>query len=246
MPTLDRILLKTVCSKPNQLEFYSSHSAGLRLEDTVTIHGRITSMQPIHPADSATDHLFVNTANDLAFTLFWCSNTNTVRTDKTFDNEADTIMRLSPFDERCRLDPSNRFLTLEKYQGVVSVWSLCRREKKRKAETLRGRPVTVYPAKVPEMRTRDSTFLYPRSAIDPSTLALLHRECKDRPTPYQVDGEAHSMRLSLFSIGYFDSDVPALTPGTAYDWEVGLGASHLIPVEGPTCECQRTSGHPHH
>ncbi|KAF2800100.1 hypothetical protein K505DRAFT_370506 [Melanomma pulvis-pyrius CBS 109.77] len=211
-----------VVAKSNRLEFYTQNAEGLSLQHSKAIYGKVTMLQKLRPALSRTDHLFVGTDMFMYFTLSWNAEEKQLHTEKTFESVADNAARESQTGERCHVDPSGRFMTLEVYEGIITVIPLVQRGKKRKQEpdiAHLGEPV---PSRVSEMFVRSSAFLRPRSADEKPKLALLYED-----THSQV-------KLKLREI-YFASDNSIdLDEGEKYQGELELGSSHLIPIEEPT------------
>lgn len=73
------------------------------------------------PANSPTDHLFVGTDRYTYFTLSWDSSEKRVRTERDYVDMSDPSSRESQTGNRCLIDPSGRFMTLEIYEGVIAV-----------------------------------------------------------------------------------------------------------------------------
>jgi DNA damage-binding protein 1 len=179
-------------------------------------------LQKLRPALSRTEHLFVGTDRFMYFTLSWNAEKKELQTEKTFESVADNAARESQTGERCHVDPSGRFMTLEVYEGIITVIPLVQRGKKRKQEpdiAHLGEPV---PSRVSEMFVRSSAFLRPRSADDKPKLALLYED-----THSQV-------KLKLRELAFASDNTVDLDEGESYRGELELGASHLIPIEEPS------------
>lgn len=186
-------------------------------------------LQKLRPATSPTDHLFVGTDRFMYFTLSWNSETGHLQTEKTFESVTDKAARESQTGERCHIDPSGRFMTLEVYEGIITVIPLVQRGKKKKQEpdiAHLGEPV---PTRITEMFVRSSAFLQPRdSQIDKPRLALIY---EDSHTTVRL-----KFRELAFSSGGGSGDGVDLddVPNVQQS-ELDLGASHLIPIMEPTC-----------
>jgi DNA damage-binding protein 1 len=179
-------------------------------------------LQKLRPALSRTEHLFVGTDRFMYFTLSWNAEKKELQTEKTFESVADNAARESQTGERCHVDPSGRFMTLEVYEGIITVIPLVQRGKKRKQEpdiAHLGEPV---PSRVSEMFVRSSAFLQPRSGDDKPKLALLYED-----THSQV-------KLKLRELAFASDNTVDLDEGESYRGELDLGASHLIPIEEPS------------
>ena len=220
-------------SKSNRLEFYLHTPDGLSLHHSRTIYGRITVLNKIRPASSRTDHLFVGTDRFHYFTLSWDSQTKQLRTEKSYIDQSDKSARDSQTGERCHLEPGGRYLTLELYEGVVTVIPIVQSSLKSKKQdgeigTL-GEPI---PIRTDELFVRDSTFFQTRSKDDKPRMAFIYEDSqkrvrlKVRQLTYQpgLAGEVGSAELA----------VPA-DPEEGLLEELELGASHVIPVPGPSC-----------
>jgi DNA damage-binding protein 1 len=180
-------------------------------------------LQKLRPALSPTDHLFVGTDRFEYFTLSWNADKKQLRTEKKFSSVADSAARESQTGERCHVDPSGRFMTLEVYEGIITVIPLVQRGKKRKQEQPEvahlGEP---QPSRISEMFVRSSAFLRPRSRDDKAKLALLYEDTASR------------IRLKFRELSFSGPDTIELDDGEVYGDDLELGASHLIPLEAPT------------
>jgi DNA damage-binding protein 1 len=78
-------------------------------------------LERIRPAASRTDHLFVGTDRYQYFTCSWNDATKQIKTEQSYVDQADKVLRDSRDMDRCHIDPTSRFLTLELYDGVVTV-----------------------------------------------------------------------------------------------------------------------------
>jgi DNA damage-binding protein 1 len=185
-------------------------------------------LQSIRPASSQTDHLFIGTDRYMYFTLSWDPATKQLRTEKSFKDLSDKAAREAQLGERCNIDPTRRYMTIEIYEGIVSVIPIAHESKRKSTSTSQlgdiGEPASV---RVPELNVRSSTFLHRRSEKAKPQLALLYEDSMGK------------VRLKVRDLDYS----PALKsnePGSAEleneqdaDEELDLGASHLIPLPGP-------------
>ncbi|OCK77712.1 DNA damage-binding protein 1 [Lepidopterella palustris CBS 459.81] len=216
-----------VVAKANRLEFYSQSPDGLSLQHSKAIYGKVTMLQKLRPASAATDHLFVGTDRFMYFTLSWDSDSKQLQTEKKFESVADKAARESQTGERCLIDPTGRFMTLEVYEGIITVIPLIQRGKKRKQDGEIGNMGEPVPIRITEMFVRSSAFLYPRSPqVEKPKLALLYEDSHSK------------VRLKLrnvaFSGGAGSGDVVELDDVDDLREELELGASHLIPISEPT------------
>jgi DNA damage-binding protein 1 len=195
---------------------------GLALQHQKAIYGKVTMLQKIRPALSPTDHLFVGTDRFMYFTLSWDPEKRRLKTEKSFASVADNAARESQTGERCHVDPSGRFMTVEVYEGIITVIPLVQRGKKRKQEPDIAHLGDPQPVRLSEMFVRSSAFLRPKSFEDKPKLALLYED-----THSQV-------KLKLKEISFAGSDQVDLDDGEPCKAELELGASHLIPVQEPS------------
>ncbi|KAF1948377.1 hypothetical protein CC80DRAFT_459334, partial [Byssothecium circinans] len=209
-----------VVAKANRLEFWTQGAEELSLQHSKAIYGKVTMLQKLRPALSPTDHLFVGTDQFMYFTLSWNPDTKQLQTEKTFQSVADNAARESQTGERCHVDPSGRFMTVEVYEGIITIIPLVQRGKKRKQEADIAHLGEPQPCRVSEMFVRSSAFLRPRLYDDKPKLALLYED-------------AHStVKIKVRDIG-FDGDAIELGDGESCRGDLELGASHLLPIEGP-------------
>ncbi|RMZ72713.1 uv-damaged dna binding [Pyrenophora seminiperda CCB06] len=194
---------------------------GLALKHSKAIYGKVTMLQKLRPALSPTDHLFVGTDRFMYFTLSWDAEKRQLQTEKSFASVADNAARESQTGERCHIDPSGRFMTVEVYEGIITVIPLVQRGKKRKQEADIAHLGEPQPVRLPEIFIRSSAFLCPRSPDEKPKLALLYED-----THSQV-------KLKLREVTYAGDEVD-LQEGDTCTSELELGASHLIPVEKPS------------
>lgn len=181
-------------------------------------------LQKLRPALSPTDHLFVGTDRFQYFTLCWNSEDKRIETVKSFASVADNAARESQTGERCHVDPSGRFMTLEVYEGIITVIPLVQRGKKRKQGPDIAHLGEPQPSRISEMFVRSSAFLKPRSRDDKPKLALLFE-----------DTDSH-VKLKIRDLSFSGPDTIELDEGEVGVRDLELGADHLIPVDEPTCK----------
>lgn len=179
-------------------------------------------LQKLRPALSPTDHLFIGTDRYMYFTLSWNSDKKQLQTEKSFASVADSAARESQTGERCHIDPTGRFMTIEVYEGIITVIPLVQRGKKRKQEADIAHLGEPQPVRLSEMFVRSSAFLRPRSFDDKPKLAFLYED-----THSQV-------KLKLREMTFSGGDTVELDESETCRAELELGASHLIPVEEPS------------
>ena len=187
-------------------------------------------LQKIRPASSSTDHLFVGTDRYTYFTVSWDAKAKELRTEKSYVDTADKSARDSQTGDRCLIDPTRKFLTLELFEGVVTVIPFLQKGKRKGAPAVDvGNLGDPLPSRISELFVRSSAFLYPRKGVaEKPRLALLYEDnhqkvrVRIRELEYAAGG--------TISEGYIKLDeVKSITE------ELELGASHIIPVPAPAC-----------
>jgi len=225
-----------IVAKANRLEIYSPNSQApdqLLLRHAKTIYGKITLLHKIRPATSQTDHLFVGTDKYHYFTLSWNAETNDLVTEKSHVDVAEKAARDNQTGDRVHIDPSNRFMTLECYEGVVNVLPIAHagKGKRKAADNEIGQLGDPIPVRVPELFVRSTCFLHKRQAgprLSDPAFALLEEDPQ------------HKLRIKIRELEYAPSLRPQEEPATAelekgrdVQGEIELGASHLIPLPPP-------------
>ncbi|KAJ9612872.1 hypothetical protein H2200_002813 [Cladophialophora chaetospira] len=226
-PSVDTL----VVAKANRLQIYEQGPEGLTLLHTKSVYGYITILDKLHPAASKTDHLFVGTDRFQYFTCSWNAETRQLYTEQSYVDLADKVLRSSQEVDRCHVDPTRRYMTLELYDGVVSVLPFVQPSNKRvkressagTASGTLGEPVQV---RVEEILTRSSAFLEtePDSKDDPK-LAILWEDNLENPQlvlrelKYRAGGDQSSAELER--VAELKGD------------QLDQGVSHLIPVSVP-------------
>jgi DNA damage-binding protein 1 len=217
--------------KANRLEIYEQGPEGLSLLYTRTVYGYITILERFRPAASKTDHLFVGTDRYQYFTCSWKAETKQLQTEQSYVDLADKVLRDSKELDRCRIDPTRRYMTLELYDGVITVLPFAPPSNKRvKRETASntqtgtlGEPVQV---RIEELLTRSSAFLDsdPDSKDNPK-LAILWEDNLETP------------QLKLRELKYYPGGEQATadleTVAELKGDQLDKGVSHLIPVPAP-------------
>lgn len=218
-----------IYSKNNRLEIYSQTPDGLSLNHTRAIYGRVTMLDKIRPVSSSKDQLFVGTDRYMFFTLSWDDERNRLKTERSYMDQADKSARDSQTGDRCHIDPSKSFMTLELYEGNVTIVPIIKKAKK--GDDLEvgslGEPI---PTRIEEMFVRSSTFFNQKikQRNERPKLALLHEtntktvSLKTRQIEYSPGLSGDGPSAELCSVD--DDDV-----------RMDLGASHLIPVAEPAC-----------
>lgn len=185
------------------------------------------------PASSETDHLFVGTDRFTYFTLSWDRDTEQLRTEREYVDLADNSSRESQVGDRCLIDPSGRFMTLELYEGVVTVVPIIQQSHKKgrkPALPLNGLQVGQLgepaPVRIEELSVRSSGFLHCRPD-SPPRLALLYED-----TQGAVKVKVRELSYSPGS-GSDAGPVADLKVVDVLTEELEMGASILIPVPAP-------------
>ena len=186
-------------------------------------------LEKIRPASSTKDQLFVGTDRFMYFVLSWNTELNQLRTERSYVDQADKSARDSQTGDRCLIDPSRSYMTLELYEGVVTVVPIVKRVKKTGDPEIGslGEPV---PSRIPEMFVRSSAFFEQKIADrnEKPKLALIYED------------NYKKVKLKIRQIDYspgLSGDGPSadLTEVEGLDEQLDLGASHLIPVQSPAC-----------
>lgn len=189
-------------------------------------------LESLRPASSPTHHLFVGTDRYHYFTLSWDPATKQLRTEKSFKDISERAAREAQEGERCNVDPTRRLMTLEIYEGIVTVVPIAH-ESKRKNQ---GEPGTLgepVPTRIPELNVKSSAFLHRRREKDTPQLALLYEDSIGRVrlkvheldyTPHLKSDEPGTVEIDK---NKDDNDVKDA------DGEIDVGASHLIPLPAP-------------
>jgi DNA damage-binding protein 1 len=170
----------------------------------------------------------VGTDRSIYFTLSWDPGARHLRTEKSYHDLADQTAKETQFGERCSIDPTGEFMTLEVYEGIITTIPLVRRGKKK--EMLEsGSPGIPASTRIPEFFVRSSAFLpRPPAPGEKLRLALLHEDydghirlkIRELVASGTKEGDEFSVELEDDSSG---------NPSHPMD----LGASHLIAIPGP-------------
>lgn len=176
---------------------------------------------------SSTDHLFVGTDRFMYFTLSWNAETKQLRTEKSCQDLATKSARDTQTGERCLVDTTRKYLTLELYEGVVTVLPIAQapRNKGDPEEGTLGDPLE---CRIEELFVRSSTFFEPATPTPKQgpLLAFLYEDTQKK------------VRLKVRELDYsagFKGDTDRVDLKAAPGWQedLELGASHLIPVASP-------------
>ena len=185
-------------------------------------------LEKLCPANASTEHLFVGTDRYMYFTVSWDPQTRQLRTEKSYQDQAEKAARDSETEDQCLIDPSRRFMALILYDGIVTVLPIHQHGKKKGAGdpgTL-GDPVT---ARISDFSVRSATFLHPRKQhAEQPKLALLHVDTQGRVWL--------NVRILEYAAGASgDPGSADLEKTVCVRDDSELGASHLIAVPAPAC-----------
>ncbi|GMF80542.1 unnamed protein product [Aspergillus oryzae] len=233
------LLIRLVCHrKANRLEIYTLTPDGLNLAASCTLYAKVSMLARLPaPAHSPTDHLFVGTDRYTYCTLSWDSAQNRIRTERNYVDIADPSSRESQTGNRCLIDPSGRFMTLEVYEGLVAVVPIVQlpARKRGRAPAVPTGPDApkvgelgeLTTARIDELFVRSSAFLHVQSGLP--RLALLYEDNQKK------------VRLMVRELNYTSATASTSADATLthiadFAQELDLGASHLIPVPAPLDE----------
>lgn len=222
-----------VVAKANRLEFYNyTPDGGLTLVHARAIYGYVIMLESIRPSSSSTDHLFVGTDRYQYFTCSWDAETKQIKTEQSYVDQGDKTLKDTRENDRVNIDPSGRYMTLELFDGIVTVIPFVQSSTKKLRRdssalvsnvpgTL-GEPIQV---RTEEMDTRASAYQVQDedSGANPR-LAILWEDNQRKPQlkirelKYTATGEQPSAEL------------PTVAELHA---ELDEGVSHLIPVPLP-------------
>ena len=217
--------------KCNRLEFYQITAEGLILKHTKTIYGAVTILEKLRPKGSSLDQLFVGTDRYTYFTLSWHAEKKQLRTEKSYVDMSSRVERGSQSVERCMVNPTKQFLTLEVFEGILTVIPLFARAKgKNEAAWALGDPIS---SRIEERIIRSWTYLHqpearPNSKAAQPKVAILYED------------NAQKCRLSLKRMAFAhggsgEPDTADFIPDeTDGNFDMDMSSSHLIPVEAPS------------
>ncbi|KAF1810515.1 putative UV-damaged DNA binding protein, partial [Eremomyces bilateralis CBS 781.70] len=227
-------------SKSNRLEFHSISEDGLSLRHSSSLYGRVRMLQKIRPPTSTTDHLFVGTDRYMYFVLSWNAETQQLQTEKSFEDLAEKGARDSQFGDRCHINPSGEFMTLELYEGMITVLPIVP-PKKGIAESEIGTLGEAIQCRIPEMSVCSSTFLYTarQGPKNPPKLAMLYEDLQE-DRKVVVKNLWYTPALGRDDVGSVECNFGdnEAQPAHYYDRvesrpRVEPQSSHLLPVSLP-------------
>lgn len=185
-------------------------------------------LERLRPASASTEHLFIGTDRYMYFTVSWDSQARQLRTEMTYQDQAEKTARDSQTEDRCLVDPSRRFMALLLYDGIITILPI-HPQGKRKGTGEPGTLSDPVPARIADLFIRSSGFLYPRHEdAEQPKLAVLYEDNQQkaclniRILDYSTGGSGESGSADLEKIVGARDDIE-------------LGASHLIAVPAPAC-----------
>ncbi|KAJ5097929.1 hypothetical protein N7532_004930 [Penicillium argentinense] len=229
-----------VVAKSNRLEFHTLTPDGLTLIATRSLYAQVTMLARLPaPVNSRTDHLFVGTDQFQYFTLVWDEMNQIIKTARNYVDVAEPSSRESQTEPRCLLDPSGRFMTLELYEGVITVIPVVEPSKRKQKSSQAalsdapqvgelGEPTN---SRIEELFVRSSAFLH--SVSSQPWLALLYEDnqkkvrLRIRELDYTKSGGSSSPDAT------FKEVQDKKLEGGVFGHELDLGSSHLIPIPAP-------------
>jgi len=165
------------------------------------------------------------------FTVSWDPDARQLRTEQSYQDQADKTSRDSQTEDRCLIDPTRRFMSLFLFDGIVTIIPISQKGKKKgSGET--GTLGDLVPARISDLFVRSAAFLYPQNGEgEGPRLAFLYEDnhqkvcLSSRKLDYSAGGSGDPGSADLETV-----------LGARNDLE--LGASHLIAVPGPACTLQ--------
>ncbi|KAL9109514.1 MAG: hypothetical protein Q9227_005849 [Pyrenula ochraceoflavens] len=240
-PTSVRKALKLRFLDPDEdvlIAAYDQHeqlSSSSVLRYSKAVYGFVTLLEKIKPASSPTEHLFVGTDRYQYFTVSWDASIQQLKTEQSYVDQADKVLRDNKEADRSSIDPTGRFLSLELYDGVVTVVPIVHQLKKAPGAKREPRPMSgemgslgdPIQTRIEELSVRGSAFLDDEpGSRKPPRMALLWEDNQDNP----------QLKIRELSYTPGTSSEPGtadLVPFTELNAELDLGVSHLIPVPLP-------------
>ena len=209
---------------------YEQGQDGYMLVHTRSVYGYITILERLRPASAQTDHLFVGTDRYQYFTCSWDAATRQIKTEQSYVDQADKVLRDSRDMDRCHVDPTRRFMTLELYDGVVTVIPFeqpsnsNKRVKRESSASEIGSLAEPMQVRIEELVTRSSAFAQTDSDDKSNPqLAILWEDNQEIP------------QLKIRELKYYSGDSPSAELETVAELrkELDMGVSHLIPITAP-------------
>ena len=161
------------------------------------------------------------------FVVSWDALSGQLRTEKSYLDQTDQTGRDSMIQDQCLIDPTNQFMALHLYDGVVTILSMTGRGDK-KGLTEDGEFEDPVPARIPNFFIRSSAFMHRNKRDQKPMMAFLYEDNRQktclsiRVLNSMAGGDGNPNDVDLDVVKHVRND---LEPG----------ASHLIPVPAPTC-----------
>jgi DNA damage-binding protein 1 len=171
----------------------------------------------------------------------WDLRTRQLRTERSYLDLADKSSRDSQTGNRCLVDPSGKFITLEVYEGVVTVVPIVQIPSKQRKRPIASATAAAAAAanaprvgelaepcfaRIDELVVRSSAFLYCQ-AKRPPRLALLYEDPQRK-----VRLKVRELMVTPGGLGG-EGAVADLNEVDVLREELEFGANHLIPVPAP-------------
>lgn len=217
-----------VLAKADRLEIYSESQEGLSLIYSRNVYGKVKFLERLQVSPTGPDQLFVGTDRYVYFTVRWDDQSHQLRTEKSYVDQSDSTSRESHSQNVCQIDPSNSYLALLLFDGIVTILPTTQRSRKKSQPDIPGLGDPVL-ARISDLFIRSFVFL--------------HAKPKDRrmhKIAFLYEDNHQKVCLSVRALDY--SAGVSGDPGSA-DLEnvllcrddIELGASHLIAVPAPAC-----------
>jgi DNA damage-binding protein 1 len=225
-----------IVAKASRLEIWSpikEQPDQLSLRYTKGLYGKVTLLHKLKPAMSQTEHLFVGTDRYHYFTLSW--DGKQLKTEKSYVDIAEKAARDSQSGDRVHIDPTNRFMTLECYEGVVNILPITHagKGKRKAADHEIGELQEPIAVRVPDIRVKSTCFLHKRQ---PATGT---RQPNPEFALLQEDS-TNKMKLTIRELEFNpglnregETASAELEKGRDVTGNIEIGASHLIPLPVP-------------
>jgi DNA damage-binding protein 1 len=163
------------------------------------------------------------------FTISWDAQNRQLRTEKSYQDQADKTSRDSQTEDQCLIDPTRRFMALLLFDGIVTIIPMAQKGKKKGSSDLEslGDPV---PARISDLFVRSAAFLYPQAGNgDQAQLAFLYEDNQQRVC-------MSVRKLDYTAGGSGDPGSADLEDVVGARNDLDLGASHIIRVPAPACK----------
>jgi DNA damage-binding protein 1 len=162
------------------------------------------------------------------FTLSWDASSAQLKTEKSYVDLSDKSGRDSESADRCLIDPTGRFMTLELFNGIITVIPIAQKTRRPNSPEI-GALTEPIPVRIEELSVRSCAYLHSRGnnpEKEKPRLAILYEDnqqkvrVKVRTLDYVAGGRGELGSADLEAL-------PDFNP------EMEMGASHLIPLPAP-------------